>query len=101
RARRSRPHSFPTRRSSDLDHTTLGSIDTGLRSNHPLKERQTVDLRGVSELWVHPRGRGFLLQRGQCSSDEHPDEPHNCEHHQEEDRKSTRLNSSHVSISYA
>src|SRR5207249_9524201 len=82
-------HSFPTRRSSDLLDDRLaaglavqGAVEPEL---HP-REAAIVDpgepehLRGEPALWIgasqsRPRGDG--------------------------DRKSTRLNSSHVSISYA
>src|SRR5437870_11493853 len=70
-------HSFPTRRSSDLD------VDRGERL------RQAEAVPGAEP----PCGRG----------------PRTCRDHQgvgvlgcgERDRKSTRLNSSHVAISYA
>src|SRR5204863_9194141 len=71
-------HSFPTRRSSDLD----GEIGRSApRPSSSLGCRQLGDQ--VSHLPMVPREGGVL----------HVDPP--------VDRKSTRLNSSHVEISYA
>src|SRR5690349_22303486 len=68
-------HSFPTRRSSDLvEHPAVGDIDVDRA------ERGHFD--GVVE--VHCE-RGHVGERHRCDLD----------------RKSTRLNSSHVEISYA
>src|SRR5699024_11232057 len=67
-------HSFPTRRSSDLK----------------MLRRDDDILRRLAEQCT--QGAGNLLA-GQISQREG--------HHCDQDRKSTRLNSSHVSISYA
>src|SRR5207249_11031253 len=65
-------HSFPTRRSSDLLLLRRQHLDGDPEHEHGLHQRQAVLSRGRSHA---------ALRR--------------------EDRKSTRLNSSHVSISYA
>src|SRR5699024_12727938 len=84
------PHSFPTRRSSDLP-VALGrqrlnpSLD---RSGHRIKNkfRRPHNIGPVRELGTAPFTTGRERQdRRRCHRD----------------RKSTRLNSSHVSISYA
>src|SRR5699024_12567902 len=71
-------HSFPTRRSSDLRHLYGGG--GGHRRRRPDQERHP-QASGTHHRQAPPlRGRGGGIRR---------------------DRKSTRLNSSHVSISYA
>src|SRR5699024_11749398 len=89
--------SFPTRRSSDLSPTvTCCSPATrpGERSRSSIVVRS---LRGrfpsVAEFFGHGRQRGVLhvVHR----------QPVRFERPVPSDRKSTRLNSSHVSISYA
>src|SRR5699024_11992032 len=87
-------HSFPTRRSSDLD-TALGGPITMLRRVHwgPF-EQLRLEPKDTFELFYEEKNfrsvGGFItganpMHRG----------------HEYIDRKSTRLNSSHVSISYA
>src|SRR5207249_10735468 len=82
-------HSFPTRRSSDLEleygggaqpghHDQVGAADAG----HHLAVAAAPDALGAGGRWHLP---------GQPAADLHG----------RRDRKSTRLNSSHVSISYA
>src|SRR5436305_8077048 len=78
-------HSFPTRRSSDLGAITLMTL-------HAAKglEFTGVAMIGLEEgLLPHARVR------------EHPDELEEERRVLPQDRKSTRLNSSHVRISYA
>src|SRR5699024_12847005 len=70
-------HSFPTRRSSDLCTNC---------SNAGIFARSLVNIMGSSPAW------GFFSR---CSATA------NCWARVLQDRKSTRLNSSHVSISYA
>src|SRR5690606_41758695 len=78
-------HSFPTRRSSDLDrgHAAIGKGDIG----DPVEVLRRVDHSPVLEdeivahVFLDSRTRGEMRGRS--------------------DRKSTRLNSSHVKISYA
>src|SRR5436305_11200895 len=72
-------HSFPTRRSSDLSSTRT-------------TQRGPTTYRHLREQWVRLRGRrnSVPVVRVQSSSMEPSG-----------DRKSTRLNSSHVRISYA
>src|SRR5699024_12789011 len=81
-------HFFPTRRSSDL----ISAYEERMSKAWTGDKYYTID--GVSYVkWV---GDG---------SDEHPEEEYiwkvNKPYAESEDRKSTRLNSSHVSISYA
>src|SRR5690606_40523807 len=66
-------HSFPTRRSSDLDQIFTPRITT--HDPHPVAVKQNV---------------GVFVSEGEPASEDVM-----------EDRKSTRLNSSHVKISYA
>src|SRR5690606_41758585 len=87
-------HSFPTRRSSDLEHDAGGSA---IRVDH----RRGVVLRRlagedpeVNEEWITDKDRfAFTWQSA-------PDRL-TTPLVREPDRKSTRLNSSHVKISYA
>src|SRR5690606_41613741 len=90
------PHSFPTRRSSDLNcraancllapfreawlrfHSKPG-LRTSETANKKSKHRSTTDLRGIKPYRGESPRWSFYGQ----------------------DRKSTRLNSSHVKISYA
>src|SRR5699024_12399556 len=73
-------HSFPTRRSSDLDITRVELVNDNT-ANQQLQETVThvFHLAAIYDLAV-PRDIAFNVNV---------------------DRKSTRLNSSHVSISYA
>src|SRR5690606_41342507 len=85
--------SFPTRRSSDLgdvqgDPAAAGVAEAQL-PGQGLQAHQGVFDRGVS---AEAAGQGFLAAAGQAK---HPGMTG------EGDRKSTRLNSSHVKISYA
>src|SRR5207245_10749630 len=79
------PHSFPTRRSSDLSVQRVGDgrLDDH-RANHP--GPRSADVIGVdlAEVCERPRGEEGVREGGAGK-----------------DRKSTRLNSSHGSISYA
>src|SRR5437667_5815138 len=70
-------HSFPTRRSSDLASSAAGSNHPVRRSRHPGVGAQVGIRRDLG---------GAEVEVTQISS---------------EDRKSTRLNSSHITISYA
>src|SRR5699024_12581043 len=89
------PHSFPTRRSSDLGFD-LGGVDVLTAGDEHVLEPvddeeepilvEVADVTGVEPAAGGERGRGGRLIV--------PVGAH-------EDRKSTRLNSSHVSISYA
>src|SRR5699024_12536472 len=87
------PHPFPTRRSSDLGTT----VDVLLTNEHDLNSGHFSVVKALegsgaglvperTEFTVeysYPAGNGFEAGKGEL------------------DRKSTRLNSSHVSISYA
>src|SRR5207253_9912689 len=92
-------HSFPTRRSSDLK---AGAAPAAARRNAvpACDERQhggarTVPAHGISRLLRDRGARRHALLSGQNSC--RVAGPAN----NREDRKSTRLNSSHVAISYA
>src|SRR5699024_12426749 len=79
-------HSFPTRRSSDL---------------FPARRTLSRCLRRYRH-----RHRGAVYRESRCGvRDESPDQTFDIQHARNRcvhrDRKSTRLNSSHVSISYA
>src|SRR5439155_25892550 len=79
-------HSFPTRRSSDLSAARLRRTeDRGLRGNG--RERHEQEHRSPHRHHLRPRTRGLHHESGDGGGDD-------------EDRKSTRLNSSHVAISY-
>src|SRR5207249_6627479 len=90
-------HSFPTRRSSDLDEfpdisdpALRGTASIGRRLQDPLSELVKIDPQHVGVgLYQHDVSSKHLKEmlEGVIES---------CV-----DRKSTRLNSSHVSISYA
>src|SRR5439155_20168726 len=75
-------HSFPTRRSSDL--------------NAWARDASVID--PVTQVLVDFRAR--TLNRGEARH-ERSVRVHGGLHHDSEDRKSTRLNSSHVATSYA
>src|SRR5207249_7127417 len=82
-------HSFPTRRSSDLE--VVGRVTHG-RAGDP--SGHVVPAGGPSRRMSLPIP-AVAVETGQV------DASHECDSVIDEDRKSTRLNSSHVSISYA
>src|SRR5206468_10586735 len=88
-------HSFPTRRSSDLNRLQLDQIDAHLRLNHEQLGQQ-VDFLTRELLQGLPAFGALLLAQGQDSLVDRF-----CQDLQIVDRKSTRLNSSHDQISYA
>src|SRR5690606_40699315 len=94
-------HSFPTRRSSDLGsrcdrernfalaETGMTGFRKGLNTSVPgkrLHKRLLEHLTGLEIKQIEEPGAQYL-------------QIHDC--HTKQDRKSTRLNSSHVKISYA
>src|SRR5690606_40516682 len=79
-------HSFPTRRSSDLSRVPSGPS--------LLDPRGTKAYNYVSFQWRHHRPRDLRLLRADAGK---PSRAGTAV----QDRKSTRLNSSHVKISYA
>src|SRR5690606_41795247 len=95
------PLSFPTRRSSDLERAAAGNAGAG-NDKAPLDSGALRTLSGgeggIRTLDTVSRIHAFQA----CSfnhSDTSPDPVRGV--HPVEDRKSTRLNSSHVKISYA
>src|SRR5699024_11319949 len=81
-------HSFPTRRSSDLQGGLRRELAAGdrIRQEHcgeRLRDRADLELVVLARVPAGEKDRAVGLDRGR------------------RDRKSTRLNSSHVSISYA
>src|SRR5699024_12489811 len=80
------PPSFPTRRSSDLQAQHY--IEVG------------VDALGPAHVGVGAGGADGAAQLGAEEPVQQADQ-HRADQNDHEDRKSTRLNSSHVSISYA
>src|SRR5699024_12781863 len=85
-------HSFPTRRSSDLGHCPLVAQTSGFLVG-ALGRRDSREIVGFRR---GPRGAGADRDHHQGEDDLF----HDVWSHGR-DRKSTRLNSSHVSISYA
>src|SRR5690606_39975882 len=86
-------HSFPTRRSSDLIENGADAIYFGLSRFNARMRAGNFTEADLPELmaFLHKRGaKGYLTFNTLVFEDE-----------LEEDRKSTRLNSSHVKISYA
>src|SRR5207249_9929305 len=82
--------SFPTRRSSDLDIGQLRGVRRGARVDEDVPDALGHEHPPIGREGQVPRDRepGSNGRRGQSR-------------HGTRDRKSTRLNSSHVSISYA
>src|SRR5438045_4372171 len=87
-AQHRQPHAFPTRRSSDLRGARGGGGDGEggggtILHRYRLTDRRAANfVTGVTEYSVSADGRKLLYRTGG-------------------DRKSTRLNSSHLGISYA
>src|SRR5690606_40489406 len=80
--------SFPTRRSSDLSLLAHGSL-------------QPVLARGGHELFTTPHQASVTLERRTLPGESVAAVRHEVQQMLNRDRKSTRLNSSHVKISYA
>src|SRR5207249_12025554 len=80
-------HSFPTRRSSDLPDQ--------LREDQAAEPRAALAALDVDGVLDGPRERGLGPVGRERAEGQHLFAPRG------QDRKSTRLNSSHVSISYA
>src|SRR5207249_11260074 len=94
-ARRTR-HSFPTRRSSDLFHPSLKPPDDLLgdqQLNHLRHERRFICCSGVRRPYAIKKCTNLLRAEPRAQKTAFLTVA--------SDRKSTRLNSSHVSISYA
>src|SRR5690606_41989386 len=86
--------SFPTRRSSDLDHVQQGPLALGFQFG--LEFGHAVEMVLDGALVASRDEDQFRDARGQGLFDGVLDQ-----RFVDEDRKSTRLNSSHVKISYA
>src|SRR5699024_12698214 len=94
------PHSFPTRRSSDLvPHLGQGRKQFGLKETDPVKFQTAKTVLEVKDLIVEYDvwGKAPFRAVDDVSFDVKEREIVGLVG----DRKSTRLNSSHVSISYA
>src|SRR5207249_6917235 len=83
-------HSFPTRRSSDLERQDEDHRPELQRARHTGQRRQERDR--LEPCARRPRTRAACAAGGRSKRRSRSPGP---------DRKSTRLNSSHVSISYA
>src|SRR5699024_12658896 len=94
-------HSFPTRRSSDLQ-----SGYTKSDSNQTDEKVENNEVVGIDRVMQFVSLKQSILQTKlpalQLATEEEPeeDEEKDMMELEDEDRKSTRLNSSHVSISY-
>src|SRR5699024_11482076 len=85
-------HSFPTRRSSDLEGEETGGDEGSDFSIAMVTDTGGVDDRSFNQsAW---EGMQDWAEENDLGED-------SVAYYQSEDRKSTRLNSSHVSISYA
>src|SRR5690606_41451356 len=89
-------HSFPTRRSSDLGLEPVTSSLSGKRSNR-------LSYRPVRRPAKTTSGRSVVLSERdlQAAQQDRPEVVEERAERAQRDRKSTRLNSSHVKISYA
>src|SRR5690606_40393429 len=90
-------HSVPTRRSSDLLVVEHQVPRVGLRDDHALRAVESAiaaDLEEALDLLVDPADRLHVAELVHGTG-------HGERLAQGQDRKSTRLNSSHVKISYA
>src|SRR5690606_42051253 len=89
------PHSFPTRRSSDLDAARRTASETAKRFGC---RQRDVMLASTGVIGVVLDDRKITARLGAVAADLRPG---NWDAAARADRKSTRLNSSHVKISYA
>src|SRR5690606_42059989 len=88
-------HSFPTRRSSDLDHkdgTPLGGDRNGRGQGRADPADAALEISRTDVTPPLPYARTAGRAHLSCAADDHLGA---------QDRKSTRLHSSHVKISYA
>src|SRR5690606_41858229 len=100
-ASRRRVHSFPPRRSSDLRSSPYqGEVGWGYGSQ-PLPRMAGLDPAGGLAPGAHDDGAGFDIGPTQPNALEQRAVGNAGGGEQYVDRKSTRLNSSHVKISYA
>src|SRR5699024_12185264 len=89
--------SFPTRRSCDLSENGIGRLDLVENRYVGMKSRGCYETPGGAiMLKAHRAMETLTLYREVAQS-----QSLHCPMGLEQDRKSTRLNSSHVSISYA
>src|SRR5699024_12583943 len=87
------PHSFPTRRSSDLFHMSklMAFEEPIVKLRDKIAELKTIAVEAEVDMSGEIEKLENRLQQLE----------HNIYANMEPDRKSTRLNSSHVSLSYA
>src|SRR5207253_8192089 len=94
-------HSFPTRRSSDLRIARTLGRSNSLREVSSSENNRREDLTSVSSPGLEKLSLLELEVRAGLSRVEVRDGVAAASSCLQEDRKSTRLNSSHVAISYA
>src|SRR5690606_40388659 len=92
-------HSFPTRRSSDLSHGFLENHGNPLSAN--LANSFTPGFQKIDHFVVYSKLNRSFVNMGCFCQQSHNSERCNAFAGARLDRKSTRLNSSHVKISYA
>src|SRR5207249_11951558 len=93
-------HSFPTRRSSDLSHRPGGTPQPPHDASTPLACRRDRNVRSTSSHRTPARRNATAVSPTPTAPDDRNTRGRGSRS-ASEDRKSTRLNSSHVSISYA
>src|SRR5699024_12035017 len=86
-------HSFPTRRSSDLEVST--------KTRHNIRLLANIIYETAAEMRSSGSNKERLLEQKVPATYLALEEVVSALAHERRDRKSTRLNSSHVSISYA
>src|SRR2546430_7442689 len=82
-------------RSPLFPYTTLSRSRCARRGGEPLQGR------GADPAWIDQRGEWPAAEASQRPVEQHVDQHVQLRHRRREDRKSTRLNSSHSQISYA
>src|SRR5207249_11408464 len=95
------PHTSPTRRSSDLDYNLIGGFALKLRQLfvETLGRPRQNDAGVIVEITIRFRRNCFGGVRDDSAGEKREDSEAESSSHCRQDRKSTRLNSSHVSIS--
>src|SRR5690606_41831442 len=94
-------HSFPTRRSSDLGRAPAeGELKETGKMPIDAEEARRMFVAGLQDLQATAAQTRELLERQISRLGDFPKVEARLREHLEADRKSTRLNSSHVKISY-